>query len=70
MVASGLQPDVVTYKTLARAYAQNGETEKAEWLILKMQDEKKYIFNGGLFGMGYQYANRSILDRKSTANRM
>ncbi|MCI35476.1 pentatricopeptide repeat-containing protein, partial [Trifolium medium] len=37
MVDSGLQPDVVTYNTLARAYAQNGETDKAERLILKMQ---------------------------------
>lgn len=37
MRASGMQPDVVTYNTIARAYAKNGETSKAEELILEMQ---------------------------------
>ena len=40
MVATGLQPDVVTYNTLARAYAQNGETHKAEAMIHEMQKNK------------------------------
>lgn len=43
MVDSGLQPDVVTYNTLARAYAQNGETYQAERLILKMQQYCKEV---------------------------
>ncbi|CAL0309461.1 unnamed protein product [Lupinus luteus] len=36
---------------------------------LKLRDEKNYIFNGGSHGMGYQYANQSVLGRKSTTNR-
>lgn len=36
MHASGNQPDIVTYNTIARAYAKNGETMKAEELILDM----------------------------------
>ncbi|CAD5185397.1 unnamed protein product [Musa acuminata subsp. malaccensis] len=37
MHASGIQPDVVTYNTIARAYTKNGETKRAEELILEMQ---------------------------------
>ncbi|URE44217.1 PPR repeat [Musa troglodytarum] len=37
MSASGIQPDVVTYNTIARAYTKNGETKRAEELILEMQ---------------------------------
>lgn len=37
MQAAGLQPDVVTYNTIARAYAKNGDTRRAEELILEMQ---------------------------------
>ncbi|XP_010915815.1 uncharacterized protein [Elaeis guineensis] len=37
MRAAGLQPDVVTYNTIARAYAKNGDTRRAEELILEMQ---------------------------------
>lgn len=38
MVASGIQPDAVTFNTLARAYAESGETSKAERLMLEMQN--------------------------------
>lgn len=38
MVASGLQPDAVTYNTIATAYAQNGETGQAESMILEMHN--------------------------------
>ncbi|XP_072977756.1 uncharacterized protein [Typha angustifolia] len=37
MRTSGILPDVVTYNTIARAYTKNGETRKAEELILEMQ---------------------------------
>lgn len=37
MCESGIQPDVVTYNTIARAYTKNGETRRAEELILEMQ---------------------------------
>ncbi|KAG6527911.1 pentatricopeptide repeat-containing protein At5g25630-like [Zingiber officinale] len=37
MCESGIQPDVVTYNTIARAYTKNGETRRAEVLILEMQ---------------------------------
>lgn len=37
MRPSGIQPDVVTYNTIARAYTKNGETKRAEELILEMQ---------------------------------
>uniref|UniRef100_A0A2P2K5M3 Pentatricopeptide repeat-containing protein n=1 Tax=Rhizophora mucronata TaxID=61149 RepID=A0A2P2K5M3_RHIMU len=37
MVASGIQPDVVTYNTIATAYIQKGETNQAEGMILDMQ---------------------------------
>lgn len=37
MYASGMRPDVVTYNTIARAYAKNGETRRGEQLILEMQ---------------------------------
>lgn len=36
--ASGLHPDPVTYNTIATAYAQNGETNRAEAMILEMQN--------------------------------
>ncbi|CAL0310878.1 unnamed protein product [Lupinus luteus] len=32
---------------------------------LKLRDEKNYIFNGGSLGTRYQYANRSVLGRKT-----
>lgn len=37
MRVSGIQPDVVTYNTISRAYTKNGETKRAEELILEMQ---------------------------------
>lgn len=40
MVASGMQPDVVTYNTLARAYAQNKETYRAEQIIFEMHNNQ------------------------------
>ena len=40
MEASGLQPDVVTYNMLSRAYSQNAETERAERLIFDKHDNK------------------------------
>ncbi|XWS26846.1 hypothetical protein CRYUN_Cryun26dG0065400 [Craigia yunnanensis] len=40
MVASGMYPDVVTYNTIARAFAQTGETCEAEQMILEMQNNK------------------------------
>lgn len=40
MVTSDMRPDAVTYNTLATAYAQNGETSKAEGMILEMQNNK------------------------------
>ncbi|XWS72032.1 hypothetical protein CRYUN_Cryun02cG0005800 [Craigia yunnanensis] len=40
MVASGMYPDVVTYNTIARAYAQTRETYRAEQMILEMQNSK------------------------------
>lgn len=36
----GIKPNVVTYSILAMAYSQNGETERAEKLILNMLDSK------------------------------
>ncbi|XP_054793419.1 pentatricopeptide repeat-containing protein At5g25630 isoform X3 [Prosopis cineraria] len=38
MAASGMQPDTVTFNTMATAYAQNGQTAKAEAMILEMQN--------------------------------
>ena len=40
IVASGMQPDAVTYNTLATAYAQNGETSQAEGMIVEMQNNR------------------------------
>ncbi|XWS26310.1 hypothetical protein CRYUN_Cryun26dG0021100 [Craigia yunnanensis] len=37
MIASGMQPDAVTYNTIATAYSQNEETDHAESMILEMQ---------------------------------
>ncbi|OMO91042.1 hypothetical protein COLO4_18698 [Corchorus olitorius] len=37
MLASGMLPDVVTYNTIATAYSQNDETDRAEVMILEMQ---------------------------------
>lgn len=37
MHASGIEPDVVTYNTIARAYTKNGETKRGEELVLEMQ---------------------------------
>nr|UPT49271.1 pentatricopeptide repeat protein AaPPR114 [Agave angustifolia] len=39
MCASGMRPDVVTYNTIARAYAENGETKRAEDMVLEMETE-------------------------------
>lgn len=37
MVASGMKPDAVTFNTMATTYAHNGETAKAEAMIIEMQ---------------------------------
>ncbi|XP_028557174.1 pentatricopeptide repeat-containing protein At5g25630 [Dendrobium catenatum] len=39
MPASGIEPDVVTYNTLARAYAKNGETNRAEEIFLELPNQ-------------------------------
>lgn len=39
MCASGMRPDVITYNTLARGYAESGETKRAEDMILEMDTE-------------------------------
>lgn len=39
MSASGIEPDVVTYNTLARAYAKNGETNRAEKIFLELPNK-------------------------------
>ncbi|KAK9029770.1 hypothetical protein V6N11_026872 [Hibiscus sabdariffa] len=40
MVASGMHPDVVTYDTIARAYAQTGETYTAEHMMIEKQKQQ------------------------------
>ncbi|KAK6912708.1 Pentatricopeptide repeat [Dillenia turbinata] len=40
MASSGLQPDVVTYNTIATAYIQNGEPDQAEGIILETLNNK------------------------------
>ncbi|ONK64272.1 uncharacterized protein A4U43_C07F23920 [Asparagus officinalis] len=39
MCASGMRPDVVTYNTIARDYAENGETKRDEDMVLEMENE-------------------------------
>lgn len=55
MVASGRQPDVVTHNTLARAYAQNGETCHPEQIIFKMNNNQLQPNERtcGIIGSGY-----------------
>lgn len=36
MSSSGIEPDVVTYNTLARAYSKNGETKRGEELFMEL----------------------------------
>lgn len=59
MSTSGIEPDVVTYNTLARAYAKNGETSKAEEIFMELpkgirpNERSLSIIVGGYCKEGY-----------------
>ncbi|CAL0323437.1 unnamed protein product [Lupinus luteus] len=52
-----------------RSYQHSHMIRRFSSARVRNTDEKNYNFNGGLLETGYQYANRSILGHKSTANR-